>query len=93
MHRAEEHRVKERNGGIVIPPGMQDHLKALASFGADPSYLEVLKEALAAAGDDCEEIFDAALNEILPELVTSSTVLQLVKFYAKMMVILSPSIG
>jgi hypothetical protein len=121
MHRAEEHRVKERNGGIVIPPGMQDHLKALLlASGADPSYLEVLKEAfLAAAGDDCEEIFDAALNEILPELVTSSTVkeaevldwqdifkietvkkkieyikmnrlsiLQLVKFYAKMMVIL-----
>ncbi|QVL56511.1 MAG: DUF3638 domain-containing protein [Simkaniaceae bacterium] len=121
MHRAEEHRVKERNGGIIIPPGMQDHLKALLlASGADPSYLEVLKEAfLAAAGDDCEEIFDAALNELLPELVTSSAVkeaevldwqdifkietvkkkieyikmnrlsiLQLVKFYAKMMVIL-----
>ncbi len=121
MYRAEEHRVKERNGGIIIPPGMQDHLKALLlASGADPSYLEVLKEAfLAAAGDDCEEIFDAALNELLPELVTSSAVkeaevldwqdifkietvkkkieyikmnrlsiLQLVKFYAKMMVIL-----
>ena len=121
MHRAEEHRDKERNGGIVIPPGMQDHLKALLlASGADPSYLEVLKEAfLAAAGDDCEEVFDAALNELLPELVTSSAVkeaevldwqdifkietvkkkieyikmnrlsiLQLVKFYAKMMVIL-----
>ncbi len=121
MHRAEEHQVKDRSGGVIIPPGMQDHLKALLlASGADPSYLEVLKEAfLAAAGDDCEEVFDAALNELLPELVTSKAVkeaqvldwqdifkietvkkkieyikmkrlsiLQLVKFYAKMMVIL-----
>ena len=121
MYRAEEHRDKERHGGIIIPPGMQDQMKALLlASGADPSYLEILKEAfLAAAGDDCEEIFDAALGELLPELVSSGAVkeaevldwhdifkietvkkkieyikmnrlsiLQLVKFYAKMMVIL-----
>ncbi len=121
MHKAEKHQVKTRNGGIIIPLGMQNYLKALLlDSGADPSYLEALKEAfLVAAGDDCEEIFDAVLNELLPELVTSSAVkeaevldwqdifkieavkkkieyikmnrfsiLQLVKFYAKMMVIL-----
>ena len=76
MGKVEKHMVKDRRGGIVVPPQIQDKLKALLmASGADPAYLEAVKEVfLAAAGDDCEEIFDAALHELLPELVSSKTI-------------------
>lgn len=122
LHEAEKRKVQDDfRGGIVIPAGMQSHIKAvLLETGADPTFLEVLKETfLAAAGNDCEPIFDAALEEVLPEVVSSKSVaeaevldwseifqvetvrkkidalkmnrlslLQLVKFYSKMLVIM-----
>ncbi|MCB1110964.1 MAG: hypothetical protein KDK64_08275, partial [Chlamydiia bacterium] len=122
MHLAEKRRVQDEfRGGTVVPPGIQSHIKGLLlESGADPTYLEVVKETfLAAAGDDCEEIFDAALEELLPEIVSSKSIteaevldwkdifkietvkskiaylrmnrlslLQLVKFYAKILVML-----
>ncbi|MCB1107035.1 MAG: DUF3638 domain-containing protein [Chlamydiia bacterium] len=70
LGQADKQRLAENRGGVAVPPAMQETLKAiLLKSGVDSAYIELVKEAfLAAAGDEAEEIFDAAINELLPEL-------------------------